>query len=58
MVFTKRDKELVQRSIQTEAARVRRSMNAASNQSIREILQGELGELQALEGRVVQEVAK
>lgn len=55
MVLSREDKMMLQRSIQTEIARVRRSMKAAANPSIAEILQNEIGLLQALEGRVFQE---
>lgn len=58
MILSKDDKVLLLRALSTEAARVRRAVNAESNQAIKEILAGQEQAVQALYGRVHNEVAK
>lgn len=58
MQLAKDDKKLLLESLETETARVKRAVNAATNQSIKEILSAHQQALQALYGRVSQEVAK
>ena len=58
MNLSKEDKEYLSRALETEKSRVKRSMNAAANLSIKEILQKEFADLEVLSGRVYNEVAK
>lgn len=58
MVFNSQEKVLVSRAIDTERARMKRSINAAPNQAIKEILSGELALLDSLAGRVSVEPVK
>lgn len=58
MVLSKADKTLLLMCIQTEAARLKRAINASPNQAIRELLDADLGNLRGLEGRVIQEPVK
>lgn len=53
MSFTKKDRELLSSAFTTECARVKRAMNTASNQSIKEIYQADLHSLSELEGRIL-----
>ena len=58
-MFNAAERDLIVRSIVTEVARVKRAINAATNQSIKEILQAEVVTLNSLEGRIsVMEVEK
>lgn len=52
------DKSLLLGALDTEAARMKRAINTNPNQSIKEILAGQLAELHALSGRVHNEVVK
>ena len=58
MVLTKEDKGFLTRALETELARLNRAAKAASNPSIREILGSEIQSVQALAGRIFNEVAK
>lgn len=58
MVLSKEDKEMLSRSIETELARINRAAKAASNPAIRDLLAADAQKLQALAGRVFNEVAK
>lgn len=58
MNLSQADKVYLQRALQTEIARVRRSGNAANNPAIREILGNDIQALQALEARIFNEPAK
>lgn len=58
MVISKEDKVILLKALSTEQARVRRAINAESNMSIKEILRGSEEAIQALYGRVHNEVAK
>ena len=51
-MFNAAERDLIVRSIVTEIARVRRAINAATNQSTKEILQAEVVTLNSLEGRI------
>ena len=46
------DKKLLVASLETESAKTKRAMNAASNQSIKEILGAQLANIHSLAGRV------
>lgn len=58
MVLNAKDKELMLSALQTETARVKRAMNSSANQSIKEIHQAQLFDLQELVGRVSKEPVK
>lgn len=58
MVLTKEDKEILSRACETELARIHRAAKAASNPSIRDLLGADAQKLQALAGRIFNEVAK
>lgn len=58
MVLNAKDKELMLSALQTESARVKRAMNSSANQSIKEIHQAQLFDLQELVGRVSKEPVK
>lgn len=49
---TEADRQLVQSSIEIHKAVIKRRINGEVNQSIKEILQRQLRELEALQGRV------
>lgn len=57
MNLTAKDKELLVSALETETAKVKRAINAASNQSIKEILGAQVSDLQSLVGRVYNEPA-
>lgn len=58
MELTVSDKQLLLQALNTEASRLKRGVNTACNQSIKEILQNQLFDLQDLTGRVSKEPPK
>ena len=58
MNLNKSDKVVLQAALETEEARIKRAINAQSNQGIKELMQAELVLVRELQGRVSQEVAK
>lgn len=58
MVLSKDDRVLLMLALHTEQQKVKRAINAETNQAIREILDVKLQALVALHGRVYNEVAK
>ena len=58
MNVNKSDKEILLQALDTELARLKRAVNAEKNLPIKEILQGRIGEVMAVLGRVSQEPAK
>ena len=58
MILSAADKLLLISALDTEAARLKRASNAASNPSIKDILGGQLAEVNSLAGRVHNEPAK
>ncbi len=58
MVLSKEDKEILSRACETELARITRAAKAASNPSIRDLLAVDASKVQALAGRIFNEVAK
>lgn len=52
-MFNASERDLLVRAVVTEMARVKRSVNATTNQSIKEILNSEVLLLNSLEGRLL-----
>lgn len=58
MQINKSEKEILQSALTTELARVNRAAKAAQQPAIRDIYAAQCQEIQALQGRVFNEVAK
>lgn len=58
MVINAAEKSLLLTALETEQARLKRSINAEKSQAIREIHSKTLGDVTALHGRVYNEVVK
>lgn len=58
MNLSSNDKSLLLVAIDTEVAKIKRAINATFNQSIKEILQGDINQYISLSGRISNEVPK